>query len=91
MAALVALLGLGSLTVGSAAALSLSCCSATCESCPASFCRDSDADKAPKSAVPGPVLIAGLLAAEAPIERLERFAPLEPRSVSSGFVRPMRR
>jgi len=91
MGALVALLGLGSLTVGSAAALSLSCCSATCESCPASFCRDSDADKAPKTAVPGPVWSAGLLAVEAPVERLERFAPPEPRAVTSGFVRPLRR
>jgi len=91
MAALVALLGLGSLTVGSAAALSLSCCSATCESCPASFCKDSDADKAPKTPVPAlapspasvdtPVPLASVARAAAPV------LPVFP----GGFVRPMRR
>jgi hypothetical protein len=88
---MIALLGLGSLTVGSAAALSMPCGSAACESCPASFCKDSDADKAPKSAV---------LALEPSLEIVDRPIPAVPAArvalpvlpvLSSAFAPPMRR
>ena len=90
-AALIALLGLGSLTVGSAAALSMSCCSAACESCPASFCKASDSDKAPKSPV---------LALKPSPEIVDRPIPAVPAArvalpvfpvLSSAFAPPMRR
>ncbi len=88
---MLALLGLGSVTVGTAAALSMSCCSAACESCPASFCKDSDADKAPKAAVPALVAAAPSIRAPDPILRLEPDAVVGVRILPSGFVRPMRR
>jgi hypothetical protein len=90
-AALLALLRLASVTVGTAAALSMSCCSAACESCPASFCKDSDADKAPRAAVPELTAAAPSVRAPEPIARFEPVAVVGFRVLPSGFVRPMRR
>jgi hypothetical protein len=89
--ALIALFGLGSLTLGGAAALSMSCCTAACESCPASFCKDSDAVKAPKAPIPA------LATSPASLDTRIRVASAAPvarplfRELPSGFVRPMRR
>ncbi len=52
----------------------MSCCSAACESCPASFCKDSDADKAPKPAVPALMASAPSVRAAEPIARFEPIA-----------------
>ena len=89
--ALIALFGLGSLTLGGAAALSRSCCSAACESCPASFCKDSDADKAPRAPVPALAPSPGSLDSRIRVACAEPVARLLFRELSSGFVRPMRR
>ncbi|HEY1252368.1 MAG TPA: hypothetical protein VGH97_14395 [Thermoanaerobaculia bacterium] len=89
--ALLALLGMGSLTVGAAAALSMSCCSASCESCPVSFCRDANADKAPKAATLAPAAPAPLVRAAAPIASLAPVAIAGIHLLPTGFVRPLRR
>jgi hypothetical protein len=89
--ALLALLGMGSLTAGTAAALSLSCCSASCDGCPVSFCKGSDADKAPKAAIPAPAPSAPSIHAVRPVALFAPIVRWELDSLPDGFVRPLRR
>ena len=53
--------------------------------------KPSDADKAPKAAVPALLAAAPSVLAPDPIDRLEPVAVAVFRVLPSGFVRPMRR
>ena len=90
IAALLAILGMGCVSLCSTAILAWSCCSTDCEGCPVSLYKDSSADLAkkvvsPEIAVSGFAVVLNLSVRDfaSPAEWI-----LEP--PRSGFVRPMR-
>ena len=90
IAALLAILGMAGISVGTSIVLAQACCTADCEKCPVSFCKDSSADLAkkvvsPEMSVSGVVVAVSLSARELPPLAYRIFEV--PRS---GFVRPMR-
>lgn len=90
IAALLAILGMAGISLGTAVVLSRSCCSADCEKCPVSFCKDSSADLAKKIVSPA---ITGSGVAVAIRFSFRSLAPALDRMLEaprSGFVRPMR-
>jgi hypothetical protein len=90
IAALLAVLGMAAMSLGAAVVLSRSCCSADCEKCPMSFCKDSNADLAKKIVTP---VIAGTPVTAAirfSFRSLELAADRIFEAPCSGFVRPMR-
>ena len=90
LAALLAILGMAGISLGAAVVLSRACCSADCEKCPLSFCKDSNADLALKIVVPE-IATADIPFAMAFETRI--LAPVGHRTLEaprSGFVRPMR-
>ena len=90
IAAFLALLGMAGISLGMPVALARACCSAACEKCPVSFCKDSSADLA-KKIVP-PEIVASAIAAAVAIATRD-VAPRADRIFQpprNGFVRPMR-
>jgi len=89
-AALLAIVGMGCVVLGTAIVLSRSCCSADCEKCPVSFCKDANANLAKKIVSPG---IAPSGVAVVALLSIGIVVPIANRILEAprlGFVRPMR-
>jgi hypothetical protein len=90
IAALLAILGMGCVSLCTTAILAWSCCSNDCEGCPVSLYKDSNADLAKKIVAPE-VAVSGF--AVTPGLSFREFVPPADRILEtsrSGFVRPMR-
>jgi hypothetical protein len=90
IAAFLAIVGMADISLGASIVLSRACCSADCEKCPVSFCKDSSADLAKKIVTPE-VVISGIAAAVAFTVR-DVASPWDRifEAPRSGFVRPKR-